>query len=362
MTTEEKRDVLLEIKDLRTHFFLAEGVVRAVDGCDLTLRRGKTLGIVGESGCGKSITAYSTMRIVPQPGKIVGGDILYYRAQQNQNSTQAEVINLAKLDPNGQEIRNIRGNQISMVFQEPMTAMSPILTVGRQIMEAIELHQKVDKKEAKAIAIEMLDRVRMPRPERVVEDYPFQLSGGMRQRAVIAMALCCRPNLLIADEPTTALDVTTEAQILDLMRNLQNEFGMAIMYITHNLGVIAEMADEVAVMYMGRVVEQTDINSIFFDPLHPYTKGLLASIPQIDEAVLHDDRTKRLNTIKGMVPDPYSQLKGCPFHPRCPEFISGVCDQIMPELTQPKPGHLVRCHLYQNDPSLVGSKREEATL
>jgi oligopeptide/dipeptide ABC transporter ATP-binding protein len=359
MTTEDKRDVLVEIKDLRTYFYLSEGVVRAVDGCDLTLRRGKTLGIVGESGCGKSITAYSIMRLVPQPGKIVGGEILYYRSQTNERTAHTDVINLANVDPNGQEIRNIRGNQISMVFQEPMTAMSPILTVGRQIMEAIELHQKVDKKEARDIAIEMLARVRMPNPARVIDDYPFQLSGGMRQRAIIAMALSCRPNLLIADEPTTALDVTTEAQILDLMRNLQNEFGMGIMYITHNLGVIAEMADEVAVMYMGRVVEQTDINSIFFNPLHPYTIGLLASIPQLDDAVLHEDKTKRLNAIKGMVPDPYTQLKGCPFHPRCPEFISGVCDEIMPALTEPTPGHLVRCHLYPDSVKQPDSVRED---
>jgi oligopeptide/dipeptide ABC transporter ATP-binding protein len=356
MTTVDNRDILVQIKDLQTHFFLAEGVVRAVDGCDLTLRRSKTLGIVGESGCGKSMTAYSLMRLVPAPGKIVGGDILYYRSETNNNSAHTEVINIAKLDPNGRTIREIRGNQISMVFQEPMTAMSPILTVGRQMIEAIELHQKVEKKEARDIAIEMLSRVKMPRPERVVDDYPFQLSGGMRQRAVIAMALSCRPNLLIADEPTTALDVTTEAQILDLMRNLQQEFGMAIMYITHNLGVIAEMADEVAVMYLGKVVEQTDINSIFFNPLHPYTRGLLASIPQLDDAVRHEDRSKRLNVIKGMVPDPYTRLKGCPFHPRCPEFISGVCDQVMPALTEPTPGQLVRCHLYPQ-PSQVEIER-----
>jgi oligopeptide/dipeptide ABC transporter ATP-binding protein len=359
MTTADKRDILVEIKDLRTHFFLAEGVVRAVDGCDLTLKRGKTLGIVGESGCGKSMTAYSVMRLISPPGKLVGGDILYYRSEQRGGTANTEIINIAKLDPNGREIREIRGNQISMVFQEPMTAMSPILTVGRQIMEAIELHQKVDKKRAREIAIDMLARVKMPRPERVVDDYPFQLSGGMRQRAVIAMALSCRPNMLIADEPTTALDVTTEAQILDLMRDLQQEFGMAIMYITHNLGVIAEMADEVAVMYMGRVVEQTDINSIFFNPLHPYTRGLLSSIPQLDDAVRHEDRSRRLNVIKGMVPDPYTQLKGCPFHPRCPEFISGVCDQVMPEIIEAAPGHLVRCHLYQ---PVSSSEKEEATL
>jgi oligopeptide/dipeptide ABC transporter ATP-binding protein len=339
------QNVLLEIKDLKTYFYLAEGVVHAVDGVNLTMYRGETLGIVGESGCGKSISAYSMLRLVPPPGKIVGGDITFYRTPKDGGTSQAELVNLTKLDPGGNEIRSIRGNYISMVFQEPMTAMSPVRTVGQQIMEAIILHQKVSKEEARKQAIEMLARVRMSNPDRVVDDYPFQLSGGMRQRAVIAMALSCRPSLLIADEPTTALDVTTEAQILNLMKELQEEFGMAIMYITHNLGVIAEMADRVAVMYMGRVVEQTDINSLFFNPLHPYTQGLLQSIPQLSDAIEKSER-KRLNVIKGMVPDPYSRLKGCPFHPRCPKFITGVCDQVDPEMLEPEANHLVRCHLF----------------
>jgi peptide/nickel transport system ATP-binding protein len=226
-----------------------------------------------------------------------------------------------------------------------MTAMSPVRTVGQQITEAIILHQKVSKEEARKQAIEMLGRVRMSNPERVIDDYPFQLSGGMRQRAVIAMALCCRPSLLIADEPTTALDVTTEAQILNLMRDLQEEFGMAIMYITHNLGVIAEMADNVAVMYMGRVVEQADVKTIFYNALHPYTQGLHQSIPQLKDALTRQEH-KRLDTIKGMVPDPYTRLKGCPFHPRCPRFIEGVCDEIEPPVFEPEPDHLVKCHLY----------------
>ncbi|HEX7433416.1 MAG TPA: ABC transporter ATP-binding protein [Anaerolineaceae bacterium] len=343
---ENEKDLLVSIKDLRTYFYLAEGVVRAVDGVDLDIHRRETMGIVGESGCGKSIMSLSLLNLVPQPGKIISGDILYYRAGKNPASPNiSDVINITKLDPNGREIREIRGNQISMVFQEPMTAMIPVRTIGEQITEVITLHQKVGKAEAREKAIEMLARVRMPKPERVIDDYPFQLSGGMRQRAVIAMGLSCRPNLLIADEPTTALDVTTEAQILNLMRDLQQEFGMAIMYITHNLGVIAEMADNVAVMYLGKVVEQTDVNSIFFNPLHPYTTGLLASIPQLSDAVAHIDK-RRLNVIKGMVPDPYSRIKGCPFHPRCPQMISGVCDQEEPKVIQKGPNHLVRCHLY----------------
>jgi peptide/nickel transport system ATP-binding protein len=338
---------LAEIKNLRTYFHLAEGTVRAVDGVDLTIRRGHTLGIVGESGCGKSVTALSLMRLVPSPGRIEEGEIIYHRVtRRSGSSTVTAVVDLARLDPNSREMRSLRGNQISMVFQEPMTAMLPVRTVGSQIMEAITLHQKVSQAEAREIAIEMLARVRLPKPDQTIDDYPFQLSGGMRQRAVIAMALCCRPNLLIADEPTTALDVTTEAQILDLMRDLQREFGMAIMYITHNLGVIAEMAEEVAVMYLGKVVEQTDVKSIFLSPLHPYTRALLRSIPQLEDAVARAGKRRRLQTIEGMVPDPYSVLLGCSFHPRCPQCIQGVCNQVEPKVTEVEPGHIVRCHLY----------------
>jgi oligopeptide/dipeptide ABC transporter ATP-binding protein len=347
-------NTLVEIKDLHTHFFLTEGVVRAVDGVDLTINRRQTLGIVGESGCGKSITSLSLLRLVAPPGKIVGGEILFYKPVKKEatnNTEMVDVVNVTALDPNGQEIRDIRGNHIAMVFQEPMTAMLPVRTIGQQITESIILHQNVSKQEARRIAIDMLARVKMSRPEKVIDDYPFQLSGGMRQRAVIAMALCCQPSLLIADEPTTALDVTTEAQILELMRALQDEFGMAIMYITHNLGVIAEMADDVAVMYMGKVVEQTDVNSIFFSPLHPYTSGLLASIPQLSDSITHVDRSRRLQTIQGMVPDPYMRLKGCPFHPRCPKMIPGRCDQEEPKSILAAPNHLVRCHLYSDSAS-----------
>jgi len=340
-------DALVEIKNLRTYFHLVEGTVRAVDGVDLEIKRGRTLGVVGESGCGKSMTAHSMLRIVPVPGRIEEGEILYHKSVSKEGlSAMTEVIDLAKLNPGGKEIRAIRGNEISMVFQEPMTAMSPVRTVGRQIMEAIELHQQVDKAEAQKRAIDMLARVKMPNPEQTIDDYPFQLSGGMRQRAIIAMALSCHPSLLIADEPTTALDVTTEAQILDLMRSLQEESGMAILYITHNLGVIAEMSDEVAVMYLGKIVEQADVNDIFFNPLHPYTRALLRSIPQLDDAVARDHKQRRLQVIKGMVPDPYSVLKGCSFHPRCPDSMAGICNQVEPRTIEVEPGHLVRCHLY----------------
>ncbi len=342
-----ENNTLVEIKDLHTNFYLAEGVVRAVDGVDLTINRGQTMGIVGESGCGKSVTGYSMLQLVAPPGKIVSGEILFYKSDWERTGiNQTEVINITQLDPHGKEIRDIRGNHISMVYQEPMTAMSPVRTIGQQIVEAIILHQNVNKQEARERAIEMLSRVKMSRPEKVIDDYPFQLSGGMRQRAVIAMALSCKPSLLIADEPTTALDVTTEAQILMLMRDLQEEFGMAIMFITHNMGVIAEMAKQVCVMYLGKVVEQADIKSIFFNPLHPYTRGLLASIPQLKDAVGKDRTVHHLNVILGMVPDPYTRLKGCPFHPRCPSFIPNVCDQIEPKVVNVDDNHTVRCHLY----------------
>lgn len=340
-------NVLVEIKDLHTYFHLAEGVVRAVDGVDLRIRRGQTMGIVGESGCGKSVTALSLMQIVPPPGRIESGEILFYRTVQGgDSSTMTEVVNITALKPNSKEMRSIRGNQISMVFQEPMTAMSPVRTVGAQIIEVIMLHQQVSKAEARQRAIDMLARVNLPNPAQAIDSYPFELSGGMRQRALIAMALSCHPSLLIADEPTTALDVTTEAQILDLMRSLQKELGMAIMYITHNLGVIAEMAEEVAVMYLGRIVEQTDVRSIFFNPLHPYTRALLRSIPQLSDATARDHKRRRLEVIKGMVPDPYSILRGCAFHPRCPEAKADLCNQTPPPLVEVEPNHIVRCHLY----------------
>ncbi len=358
-------NILAEVKNLRTYFHLAEGVVRAVDGVDLVIKAGRTLGVVGESGCGKSVTALSLMQLVPSPGKIEGGQITYYRTiHETEASSMSDAIDITKLDPDSREMRAIRGNQISMVFQEPMTAMLPVRTVGSQIMEAIMLHQNVKQEEARERAINILARVNLPNPDRIVDTYPFQLSGGMRQRAVIAMALSCNPTLLIADEPTTALDVTTEAQILELMRNLQQDFNMAIMYITHNLGVIAEMADEVAVMYMGKVVEQTDVNTIFLAPLHPYTQALLKSIPQIDDVLARGGERKRLQTIKGMVPDPYSILRGCSFHPRCPQYVKGVCDQVAPQVIEVEPGHIVKCHLYASEsltPQTAGRTTEDAS-
>ena len=272
---------LVELKNIKTHFFLDEGTVRAVDGVSFSIHRGKVLGVVGESGCGKSITARSIMRIVPSPGKITAGQILFHRDSKGNGSQATEVVDLAQLNPNGQEIRSIRGAEISMIFQEPMTSLSPVHTIGNQITEVITLHQGVSTQEARQAAINVLNQVGMPQPSRTIDRYPHELSGGMRQRAMIAMALSCHPTLLIADEPTTALDVTTEAQILSLMRRLKDELGMAIVYITHNLGVIAQMTDEVVVMYMGKVVETADVETLFYNPKHPYTTALLESIPRL---------------------------------------------------------------------------------
>ena len=332
-------NLLVEVKDLKTYFYLDEGTVHAVDGAQFDIYRGRTLGVVGESGCGKSVTARSIMRIVPKPGRIVDGQILYHRAS---NGNGEEVLDLASLEAQGDRIRSIRGSEIAMVFQEPMTSLSPVHTIGNQIAEVILLHQGVSKEEARELSIEMLDLVGMPLPSRTIDQYSYELSGGMRQRAMIAMALSCRPSLLVADEPTTALDVTTEAQILTLMRRLQDEMGMAIMYITHNLGVIAQMAEDVVVMYMGEVVEQADVDTIFHAPVHPYTRALLQSIPRLGQK-LGDGR--RLASIRGMVPDPYALPKGCKFHPRCGAFKAGLCDQIEPEMIEVSPGHRVRCFL-----------------
>ena len=340
------QDALLEIKNLKTHFHLQEGVVRAVDGVSFDIQRGQTLGIIGESGCGKSVTAHSILRLVPSPpGNIVDGEILLHRHENGNTEGQSEgQTDLARLDPRGAEIRAIRGAEISMVFQEPMTSFGPMHTIGNQIMESIVLHQEgVDSTEARELVIENLRKVGIPRPSQIVDAYPHQLSGGMRQRAMIAMALSCSPRLLIADEPTTALDVTIQAQILELLTTLQEEFGMAIIFITHNLGVIAEVADEVAVMYLGRIVEQANVTELFDNPQHPYTQGLLNSIPHIDE-----EKLPRLRAIEGVVPDPYEIPSGCAFSDRCPNFIPGVCDRAMPELAETGQGHNVRCFLYSD--------------
>jgi peptide/nickel transport system ATP-binding protein len=332
---------LLSVRNLKTYFPQDEGVVKAVDGASFDLYAGQTLGIVGESGCGKSITARSILRIIDRPGRIVEGEILFRRQKAANGAHANEIIDLAKLDPHGREMRAIRGAEIALVFQEPMSSFSPVHTVGEQIIEAISLHQRVSRREARQKAIEMLRRVGIPLPEERVDQLSNQLSGGLRQRAMIAMALSCHPTLLIADEPTTALDVTTQAQILDLMRHLQRDSGMAIMLITHDLGVIAEMADLVVVMYLGRVVEQASVDEIFYAPKHPYTQALLRSMPRIRAT-----SRQRLASITGFVPHPYNRPPGCPFHPRCAAFMPGVCDRREPALQMVGEEHRVSCFLY----------------
>jgi oligopeptide/dipeptide ABC transporter ATP-binding protein len=340
---------LLRITDLKTYFFLDEGTVKAVDGADLEIKTCSTLGVVGESGCGKSVAARSIMQIVAKGGKIVNGEILFHHqlcesGTDRRLSRHEEVIDLAALDPQGEKIRSIRGAEVSMVFQEPMTSLSPVHTIGNQIGEVISLHQKLNPKQAREKSIDMLDHVGMPHPERTIDRYPHELSGGMRQRAMIAMALSCHPSLLIADEPTTALDVTTEAQILTLMRKLQDELGMSILFITHNLGVIAQMADRVAVMYLGKVVESSDVDTLFYKPLHPYTQALLQSIPRLGAK---KGRGDRLASIRGSVPDPYNLPRGCPFHPRCAKRVANVCERDEPPNVTVEEGHEVRCVLYK---------------
>jgi peptide/nickel transport system ATP-binding protein len=327
---------ILEVRDLCTHFFTDEGTVKAVDGAGFDLYPGRTLGIVGESGCGKSVTARSILRIVERPGRIVSGSIRLRR-------DGGEPRDLVQLDPTGPEMRQIRGGDIALVFQEPMTSFSPVHTVGNQMIETIRLHQGLSASAARERAVETLRLVGVPKPERRVDEYAFQLSGGLRQRAMIALALSCGPRILIADEPTTALDVTTQAQILDLLRRLQAEEGMAIILITHNLGVVAEMCDTVAVMYLGRIVEEGPVDAIFHAPKHPYTRALLRSIPSIHAPV----RTK-LPTIAGSIPHPYNRPAGCPFHPRCPEFMAGTCDRGEPELLPLGDGQAASCFLYGN--------------
>ena len=329
----EDQELVLEIRDLHTYFPLEEGMLKAVNGVSLTIHKNRTLGVVGESGCGKSVTAQSILRIVPEFAQMAG-EILLHK--------NGHIIDLASLAPSGREIRDIRGRDISMIFQEPMTAFSPVHSVGEQIMEAILVHEDVPKAEARAQAIELLQLVGIPIPEERVDAYPHQLSGGMRQRAMIAMALVLKPKLLIADEPTTALDVTIQAQILRLMKTLQAEMGMSIMFITHDLGVIANMADDVAVMYLGRVVEYGSVRQIFRTPKHPYTQALLRSIPRTGRRA-----RVRLETIEGIVPVPLDPPDICPFADRCTQFIPGRCDERVPDFLEIAPGHSVRCILYE---------------
>ncbi len=321
---------LLDVKNLKTYFFTDEGVVRAVDGVDLHIDQGETLGVVGESGCGKSVTALSIMRLIPQPpGKIVEGQILY------------NGLDLVTIPAN--KLRKIRGKEISMVFQEPMTSLNPVFTFGEQIAEALRLHEGLGRRDAMDKTVEMLKVVHIPNAERRVKEYPHQLSGGMRQRVMIAMALSCSPNLLIADEPTTALDVTIQAQILELLNELKSKLKMAVMLITHDRGVIAETAQRVVVMYAAKVAEEAPVGDLFKEPLHPYTQGLLRSIPRIDLAATEH---LRLETIPGTVPTLRGDIApGCRFAPRCP-FVKSVCTEQDPVLKEVKPGHKVSCWLY----------------
>jgi peptide/nickel transport system ATP-binding protein len=321
---------LLDVRNLKTYFFTDEGMVRAVDGIDLYINQGETLGVVGESGCGKSVTALSIMKLIPQPpGKIVEGEINY------------NGVNLVDLKPN--RMRKIRGKEIAMIFQEPMTSLNPVFTCGEQIAEALRLHEGLGRREAMDKTVDMLKLVHIPNAERRVKEYPHQLSGGMRQRIMIAMALSCNPKLLIADEPTTALDVTIQAQILDLLNELKAKLGMAVMLITHDMGVIAETAQRVVVMYAAKVAEEAPVADLFKEPLHPYTQGLLRSIPRIDRAATE---RQRLETIPGTVPTLRGEIApGCRFAPRCP-FVKAVCTEKDPVIKEIKPGHKVACWLY----------------
>ena len=354
---------LIEVKDLRVQFAVRDGIVKAVDGLNMTIYRGKTLGVIGESGCGKSMTARAILNMIPKPGKITDGNIIYHRRVQNNGHGQMDdIVEITKLDPDGKVIREIRGGEIGMIFQEPMSSLTPVYSAGTHINEAVSLHhltpvrkvgdqiaeqviahRAVTKEEAREIAINMLHRVGIPKPTERVDSYPHQLSGGQRQRVMIAIALSCEPDMLIADEPTTALDVSIEAQILDIMRDLQESVNMAIMFITHNLGVIASMADEIVVMYMGKAVEQAKVIELFKDAKHPYTQALLRSIPKLGEK----KKGERLASISGMTPDPFNLPTGCVFHPRCPMFMPGKCDQIVPSWTKVGEDHHVACLLYE---------------
>ena len=330
MSAELSKDALLEIRNLKTYFHTHDGISKAVDGMDLVAHRGKTLGVIGESGSGKSVTALSILRLVASPpGRIVDGEI-YFNGE-----------NLIKKSPG--QMREIRGNEISMIFQDPMTSLNPVFTIGNQIMEAVILHQKLHKADARKKAIEMLGLVGISSPEKRIDEYPHQLSGGMRQRAMIAMALSCRPKLLIADEPSTALDVTIQAQILRLIRELKEQINMAVMIITHDLGVVAQVSDDVAVVYAGKGVEYADVWTIFGKPAHPYTRALYESIPR-----LTDVRKRKLEVIQGSVPDPLNFPSGCRFHPRC-KYAKDFCGVEEPKLNTISSNHKVRCFMYDKE-------------
>jgi oligopeptide/dipeptide ABC transporter ATP-binding protein len=365
------QEPLIEIDDLRVEFDIREGTVKAVDGFNLSINRGQTVGVIGESGSGKSVTARAILAMIPKPGKITSGKISYHRRQHGANgnghSTNGgteitEVLDLTKVHPDGETIRQIRGGEIGMIFQEPMSSLTPVYTAGTLINEAVSLHRltplkkigdqlaaaasarrHLSKAEGREVAIEMLRKVGIPKPTERVDSYPHQLSGGQRQRVMIAIALSCEPEMLIADEPTTALDVSIEAQILDIMRDLQQRMNMAILFITHNLGVVANMAHEIVVMYMGKAVERASVKDLFYEPKHPYTKSLLKSIPQLGKKKAGE----RLASISGMVPSPLHLPTGCVFHPRCPAFMPGKCDKIAPGWTKVGEDHWVSCLLYE---------------
>lgn len=347
MMTKDVMDTqssLLSVRNLKTYFFMDEGIVKAVDGVSFDVNPGQVVGIVGESGCGKSITIKSVLRIVEEPGRIVEGEILFRRQNKAQGGVGADgpVVDLAKFKANGREMRSIRGSEIALIPQEPMAAFSPVHTIGNQIVEVILLHQPVSKARAHHIAVERLREVGVPNPEQRMDAYSWELSGGLRQRAMIAMALSCNPRLLIADEPTTAIDVTTQAQVLNLLRSLQHH-DMAIIFITHDLGVIAQIADYVVVMYLGRLMETGPVDDIFHNPQHPYTKALLESIPSI-----HSQSRIALPTIEGSIPHPFNRPSGCPFYPRCSEFMPDVCNRRTPSLQPVNSRQSVSCFLHHD--------------
>lgn len=337
--TNETKQPLVEIKDLRVEFHLDEGVGTAVDGVNITMFEGETTAVIGESGCGKSVTAHSILRIVPHPpGKTAAGSILFHRDVGN---GKRDVIDLVGLDPRGKDIRKIRGNDIAMIFQEPMTSFGPLHTIGNQIMEVLLLHNEgMTKEQARERTVASLKRVGIPNSEQRVDAYPHQFSGGMRQRAMIAMALSCSPKLLIADEPTTAVDVTIEAQILDLLHELQRDTGMSIMLISHNLAIVSRLAHDIVVLYLGKRMEYGTKEQIFRNPLHPYTQGLWRSIPKLEGEL------ERLVPIPGVVPSPYNIPKGCVYYERCDKRIPGTCNTEMPPSIEVEPGHFVSCYLY----------------
>ena len=328
---------LLSVRNLKTFFVMDEGTAKAVDGVSFDVQPGQVVGIVGESGCGKSVTIKSVLRIVQRPGQIVGGEILFRR----QSRAGPEVVDLATLDAYGHEMRAIRGSEIALIPQEPMAAMSPVHTVGNQLVEAIRLHQDVGKAEAERLVVERMREVGIPSPAERMSMYPWELSGGLRQRVMIAMALSCHPKLLIADEPTTAIDVTTQAQVLSLLRSLQQQHGMAIIFITHDLGVIAQIADFVIVMYLGRVMETGPVDDIFHRPQHPYTRALLESIP-----TMYAPSKELLPTIVGSIPHPLNRPAGCPFYPRCSDYMAGTCERGLPALLPVGERQAASCFLY----------------